>query len=420
MKKILYFAIPFLLIVIIVVTLLILKKSEENEIFVKPSKGTFKVIVTTSGELQAKNSIDIQGPTNARNLGIWQMKITQLIPEGTIVKKGDFVAELDKSEIMSKIKEIELTIQKFQSQILQSKLDSTLTLSSARDELENLKFSLEEKRLLKEQSIYEPPAIQRQVEIDYEKTKRAYEQAIANYSTKVKKAVANLQIIGTDLSKEEQKMMMLLDALKEFTITAPAEGMVIYAREWNGRSKVVGSTVSAWEPVVAKLPDLTSMESITYINEVDIQKIKLGQPVNIKLDAIPSKMFTGEVIKVANIGEQRSGSESKVFEVKIKINEVDSTLLPAMTTSNEILVATKENAIFIPLECLHSENEKYYIYKRNNGDIIKQEVLIGLMNENEVTIEQGLNENEEVMISLPQKDKKYNTIELTTKQEKAN
>jgi len=419
MKKVLYFAIP-VVIIIVVLLFIFLKKPDESQIFVKPIKGTFKVIVTTSGELQAKNSIDIQGPSNARNLGIWQMKITQLIPEGTIVKTGDFVAELDKSEIMNKIKEIELSIQKYQSQILQSQLDSTLNLSSARDEMENLKFSLEEKKLLKEQSIYEPPAIQRQVEIDYERTKRAYDQAIANYSTKVKKAVATLQIVGTDLSKEEQRMMQLLSALKEFTITAPADGMVIYAREWNGRSKVVGSTISAWEPVVAKLPDLTSMESITYVNEVDIQKIKLGQSVQISLDAIPGKKFSGEVIKVANIGEQRSGSESKVFEVKIKINEVDSTLLPAMTTSNEILVATQEDALFIPLECLHFENGKYYIYKRSNGEVVKQQVLIGLMNENEVIIEQGLTKDEEVMISFPHKDKNYKTIELTSVQDKTN
>ena len=60
----------------------------------------------------------------------------------------------------------------------------------------------------------------------------------------------------------------------EFKILAPSDGMVIYEREWSGEKKTVGSVVRSWDPVVAKLPDLSVMESGVYINEVDIQKIK--------------------------------------------------------------------------------------------------------------------------------------------------
>jgi HlyD family secretion protein len=86
-----------------------------EDIIQKPQEGKFEVIVSTTGELQARNSVDISGPTGARKAGIYQLKITQLVPEGTIVAPGDFVAELDKSEIVAKIKEVEMNLQKFQS-----------------------------------------------------------------------------------------------------------------------------------------------------------------------------------------------------------------------------------------------------------------------------------------------------------------
>ena len=271
MKKKKYFILAgFLIVVLIAAWQLFFKQASENDILIKPSYGKFIQTVSSTGELQAKNSIEIMGPSNARTFNFWQMKITRRVDEGTQVKTGDFVAELDKTEIMGKIKDVELNIEKFESQYLQTQLDSTLSLSAARDEIENMKYSLEEKILLKEQSKYEPPATIRQVEIDYDKVERALSQAKKNYETKVKQAKAKISEVGTDLSKERQKYSSLVEILQEFTILAPSDGMVIYAREWNGSRRVVGSTVSTWDPVIATLPDLSSMQSTTYINEVDI------------------------------------------------------------------------------------------------------------------------------------------------------
>jgi multidrug efflux pump subunit AcrA (membrane-fusion protein) len=385
----------------IAVWLIFFNSKSIDYITIRPQKGTFKLTVTTTGELQAKSSIEIMGPTGARQLGIGQMKISKLIPEGTRVKKGDFVAELDKSEVMQKVKEIELSIQKYESQYLQARLDSSLNLSAARDELENLLYSLEEKKLEKEQSVYESPSVIRKVEIDYDKTQRSYEQSKKNYETKVKQSMAKLTIAGADLSKEKQQFERLMQTFNEFTIYAPADGMVTYAREWGGRRKVVGSTISFWDPVVATLPDLSKMESITFVNEVDIQKIKKGQSVKLKLDAMPDKLIWGQVSSVANIGEQRSNSDSKVFEVRIDIGGLDSTLLPTMTTSNEFLISSVKNALYIPLEAIHAENGKNYVYVLDDGDIIKKEVRLGLLNESQAIIEKGVGLKDDILMTIP-------------------
>ena len=381
----------------------------EGVLTVTAKRGKFISSVKSTGELRAKNSIDILGATNARTVGIWNMKISDLIPEGTVVDSGDFVAALDKSEIVSKIKEIELNIQKIEAQFTEAQLDSTLSLSAARDELENLKFSMEEKKLLKEQSKYEAPSVIRQAEIDYERVERSLKQAKKNYGTKVKQSIAKLSQIKTDLQKERQNLSRHQEVLNDFTIFAPAAGMVIYAREWGGRKKVVGSQIDAWRPSVATLPDLSEMESVTYINEVDIQKIKKDQSVTISLDADPDKKLAGKIVNVANIGEESNKSNAKVFEVVISIIEQDSTLLPAMTTSNEILIEELENVISLPLETIHStevknadDEKKYYVFIKSGKNIIKKEIITGTMSENEVVITKGVNEGDEVLLSLPE------------------
>ncbi|MEK6566089.1 MAG: efflux RND transporter periplasmic adaptor subunit [Bacteroidota bacterium] len=373
----------------------------DSSVIVPAKRGRFVVSVITTGELQAKKSIEIKGPEMARAANIWQMKISNLVAEGTVVKVGSFVAELDRSEIAQKLKDSELSVLKFQSQFDQAILDSVLELSKARDEIVNLRYTREEKKIAKDQALYEAPAMKRQAEIDYERAQRTLEQAQKNYKTKQKQSVAKIKAVDADLMKEKSRMDIMARTLGEFTIKAPADGMVIYAREWNGRKKVVGSTINSWDPTVATLPDLSVMESITYVNEVDIQKLAVGQRVELKLDADPNKKLTGKVTQVANIGEQRPNTDSKVFEVKILVNESDTTLRPAMTTSNIIIVSTLENVLSVPLEAVHPEGSRSFVYCGSNGHITRREVLLGMMNENDVIVEKGLPENTLVYLSQP-------------------
>lgn len=379
-------------------------RSQQNEtadLLVQPTVGPFQVTVTTTGELQAKNSVKIYGPANARQARIYQMKLLRLVPEGTEVSKGEFVAELDRSELTSQIRDAELELQKAMSQFEQTQLDTSLTLSKERDNQVNLSYAMEEAELRKEQAVYEAPSVKRQAEIDYEKAERAYEQAVENYKTQKEQARAKMREVEAELAKNRQKFDMLNDVAHEFTIMAPENGMVIYKREWNGQKLTTGGTVNAWDPVVAELPDLSVMESITYVNEVDIQKISSGLPVAINLDADPDKKLTGVVTRVANIGEQRPNSDAKVFEVAIVVNESDTTLRPAMTTGNTIVIAEIPEALYVPLETIHATDSLTFVYARRGGGTVRQEVALGLLNENEAIIESGLDMKDWVYLSLP-------------------
>jgi hypothetical protein len=149
------------------------------------------------------------------------------------------------------------------------------------------------------------------------------------------------------------------------------------------------------------------MKSKTYVNEIDISKVAAGQPVEIGVDAFPEKSFTGVVTEVANIGQQLPNSNAKVFEVVIEVNEYDSILRPAMTTKNEIITAVIDSVLYIPLECLHTNDSISFVY----ADGSKKQVIPGKSNDNEIIIRAGLEEGDEVLL-LPPDDPDSYDIEI--------
>ena len=363
--------------------------------------GDFKVIVMSTGELRARKFVQVTGPAAAQSVNVYQTKIASIVPEGSLVKSGDVIAELDKQPAATRLADVTLNLQKAQADFTTAQLDSTLNLAQAREDVRTAEYVLEEKKILKEQAKYEAPTIKRQAEIDYEKAQRAWEQSKRNLSTKTKQAVAKMSSVGADLGRQQNQLKNIQEVMASFTVRAPAPGMVIYVREWNGKKKGVGSPWTAWEPTVATLPDLTQMESQTYINEVDVRKISVGQKVKITLDADPTKKLDGTVRQIANVGEQKPNQDSKVFEVKIDIAGADTTLRPGMTTANEILTASVPNVLSVPLEAVINDAGYQYVYKRDGSHLVKQMIETGTMNDNEIIVRKGLAKDDLVLLAPP-------------------
>ena len=373
-----------------------------NDIVTAVKQGPFKVEIETTGELEAKNSVKILGPTRLREFEIWQVVIQNIVDEGTVVKKGDWVATLDKSTFQTKFGAKQIELEKENAKYIQTQLDTTLVLREARDQLINLKYAVEEKRIVLEQSKYEPPATIKQAQIDVEKANREFEQASENYKIKQRQNVEKMREQSAAFRKVQDEFTNMTAVMEAFTISAPEPGMVIYTKGWDGKPIKAGSQIQMWDPTVATLPDLTKMMSKTYVNEVDVRKVLPGQRVEVGLDAYPDKKLTGVVARVANVGEQRPNSDAKVFEVAVEIDGTDPTLRPSMTTSNKIIAKQIDQALFIPLESLHSHADSVtFVYKRRGLKAEKQEVVIGEANNNDVIIVTGLGDKDEVYLSVP-------------------
>ncbi len=364
-------------------------------------RGDFTVTVTTSGELRAPKFARVTLPEKAALAQVYNLKISSLVPEGTLVKEGDKVAEIDRAAFATKITEVELNLQKAAAQYEQAMLDSTLNLGKAREDMKTMELTLEEKRIANEQAVYEAPSVKRQAELDYEKAQRALDQARVDYKTKVEQAQAKMREVGADRDRHQNLLNIIREVMQGLTIYAPSPGMVIYVREWNGQKKTVGSSVSPWDPTVATLPDLSVMESLTYVNEIDIRKLRVGQPVTVTLDADPSKKMKGTVTHVANVGEQRPNSDAKVFEVVVNIEKPDTTLRPGMTTGNEVETESLKDVLHMPLDALFVEDGVPFVFRRKDGAIVKQEVVTGAMNDDEVVILEGLGEDDVVLLTPP-------------------
>ncbi len=374
---------------------------------VSVNKGPFEVLVTITGELQAKNKEDITAPPElrrSRSFRFSEIKIQDLIAEGSVVDSGDYVATLDRSALSNRLKEIEDELEKSQQQYLKTELDTTLQLRSLRDELINLEFELEERQIVLDQSKFEPPATQRQAKISLERAERNLKQAKHNYQLKKEQAEASMREVAINLGRQERERQDMLDVLSKFVVKAPKSGMVIYHREWSGQKRTVGSSVSPWDLTVATLPDLSVMISKTYVNEIDVSKLKEEQEVRIGVDAFPDKDYTGVVTEVANIGEQLPNTDAKVFEVTIRVNEYDPILRPSMTTSNQIITRSFDDVLYVPLEAIHPEDSISYVYTTRNR---KQVVMTGHQNENFIIVEKGLNENDEIYLSVPENPDRF-------------
>jgi len=390
--------IALLVVVILIVALSINKTGSDTQTIMVPVKsGVFEIDVTTTGELEAKESEDITGPANLRTVRIWQVTIEDIIADGTIVDSGDYVATLDRTELENQIKDQELELENLETQFVKTQLDTTMELRAARDELVNLRYNLEERQIIVDQSIYEPPATQRQATIDLDKAERAYDQAVKNYQLKLQKAEANMQEVTTNMKKVTSKLEIQKEILKGFIVKAPKAGMVNYRRDWDGKKMGVGAQIGSWDPVVATLPNLKQMVSRTYVNEIDISKVKPGQFVEIEVDAFPDKHYTGAVREVANIGQQLKNSNAKVFEVIIDVNEFDSILRPAMTTKNRIISQVIDSVLFIPLECIQSNDSMTYGHTQSG----RRQIITGESNENEIIVHEGLQNEEEVYLVAP-------------------
>lgn len=364
-------------------------------------QGDFVVSVYMSGELEAKHSEQILGPLGLRRVGLWNVQISELIPEGSIVKEGDWVATLDRTEISNRLKDIETELEKLLTTHTQIRLDTTMELRNARNELVNLEYALEEARIALDQSSFEPPAAIRQAEITLDKAQRSFSQATHNYELKLEQTEAKMQEVTATLNQAKRRHNDMLEVLEEFTILAPRDGMVIYRRNWDGSKVTVGSQISTWDNTVATLPDFTTMMSRTYVNEVDISKVSVNQKCEIIVDAFPEKTFTGNVTEVANIGEQRPNQDARVFEVKIQINESDTILRPAMTTKNTIITHVEKDVLFVPIEAIHLEDSVNYVFKDYQNRIVKQQVSTGIRNENHIIVSDGLQAGEMIYLSIP-------------------
>ncbi len=237
--------------------------------------------------------------------------------------------------------------------------------------------------------------------MDLDKAQRKLGQEQKTYGLKKQQEENKVQrkyINYRQVSERSGELQKLFESLE---IRAPKAGIITYFKYPWGEIIKTGSKVGPYNSIIASIPEMSNLISRTYINEIDISKVKIGQNVKIGIDAFPEKQLTGQVIAVANIGQAMPNSDAKVFEVKIKIFGQDKDLKPAMTTSNAIDAGLFKDTLMVATDAVFENDSLKFVYLGKNNPV-KQIVWVGDENENYVLVKKGLKENDVVWLSEPE------------------
>jgi len=202
------------------------------------------------------------------------------------------------------------------------------------------------------------------------------------------------KILAKDLSEE---------ALDDFTLHAPLNGRVLEVLVSVGEIVSSGTSTVTGGTALMRIADLSNMWVKTKINEVNIGKIAEGQSAQIRLDAIPETVYEGRVAKIAPKGEKTDNVVT--YEITIALANSDHRLMPSMTANVDIITEVAQDVFYLPLSAITEEGGKATVrLKKTSGEIETRALGLGLKNETEAVITEGLQEGDEVL--LPQRASK--------------
>jgi multidrug efflux pump subunit AcrA (membrane-fusion protein) len=403
-KKLLIWGIPSILILVTALFLLLDGGVVAGGKSYVVKRGKLDAIIESVGEVKGEKATEINLPLliRDRELRIYQIKIVDMVEEGKIVKKGDYIAQLDQTEISNRMRDRRQEKEKRDADLKNARIDSTVRLTQMREEITNAVLDLEYNKIDLEQSQYESEAYQRKTQMAYQKAEIQVEKKRRDYlleqnrwKMRVQRDVRRLEGLDDMIARYQQ-------AIAATRITTPQDGIVMFGTNWNGSKYSKDDEISIWRPLIATLPDMSSVISETYIKEIDISKVSKGDSVNITIDALQNKSYIGEVIFIASIGEDHPGFDMKVFKVVVRFQDRDDDLKPGMTCTNHIVFEHYLDRPLIPVEAVYSDSLQSIVYLKHGGNVTKQPVTLGAENKGMTVVLDGLQEGDRILMNPPE------------------
>jgi HlyD family secretion protein len=218
---------------------------------------------------------------------------------------------------------------------------------------------------------------------------------------KVRQALAERQLLlalggNRDLYDQYLQHPLTADRLIEFVVLSPSAGTILEKKVHPGEIITSGTATFGGGTVLMTLANLGTMVVKAKINEVNISRVTVGQPVEVRLDALPGRVFHGTVTAISPRGEKVNSIVT--YQVTVEIDNKDHALRPQMTANVDILTNVLQNVIAVPLEALRSENGDDIVYVMANGGRMPRKVRVGLRTESHAIVVHGLEEGETLVI----------------------
>ncbi|MDR1957666.1 MAG: efflux RND transporter periplasmic adaptor subunit [Planctomycetaceae bacterium] len=410
---------------------------DSSVLYAPVKRGYFLHEVTERGSIDSASNVEARCQVESPNgtMIIW------VIPEGTHVKKGDLLCELDSSNLKEKMTQQQITVANSLSKMTQSEANLKVA-ELAYEEYDKGLFPQE--RITIENKISKANEEFRQAENNVRFTKQLLDheyvtdiQLSADEETRnqklndkriaeleldvLKKYTAQKQLIKLKadvdtaaIQFESDKKSHGLDndrleyyqkQLDACYVIAPEDGQVVYATHpWRRDEVIKEGTLVRDRQTIIKLPDPNQMQVKGYVNESSVSLVKVGQRAKIELEAMSGRTFTGEVKQVNDYPEPDSffGSAVKEYLTLVSINDVSpsekSLIRSGLTAKVKIIVHEQNDVLMVPVQCLFEYAGKIYAITYTNGVWDKKEVQVGITNNEVAVITSGLNEGEQVVM----------------------
>ena len=324
-------------------------------------------VVSASGEIKPRNYINIGAE--------YQGQLTDiLVKEGDHVHKGQLLARIDEAQSMADVNAQKAALSSAEADSAASEatlkagedniaaLDATVVRTKA--DMERYRRDFERgKQLFKDGLIPRSDFEQRQAAFETQQASVGEaESRVVQARTQMAQYRAQLASTQKKIAQTQAGLQRVDDILKKHNAVAPIDGLVTYLPVRVGETVVPGVQNSAASTIMT-IADMSIVTSEVKVDETDIVNVKVGQPAEITVDAIPNRTFTGHVIEIGNTAILRStglaaststtsSQEAKDFKVVVAMDNPPDEIRPGLSSTSKITTATKKNVIGIPIQAL--------------------------------------------------------------------
>jgi HlyD family secretion protein len=369
-------------------------------------KGEFLVLVRSRGELSARRSEQLTAP-----LDVADLQIVWAAQGGGDVKKDQVVIRFDPSRTEQDLKEKNAALQQAQSTLDQAVAQARITEDQDKLDLATAQYNVEKARLEASKQAVMSAIQGEESQIDLglaEEKLKVQQTAMVTHGKGSEQKIAALER-GRDTAKrfveftEHQLSLMQLKS--------PLDGVMNYlpnySQGWmNAQPFKVGDHVVPGG-ILAEIPDLSTLEMESKVDEADRGRIAVGDTVLVHVDAFPEKVISAKLTSITPLTEESFNEwpPTRSFRAFAKLDQPDPRMRPGMNAAADVVETRIPNAISIPAKSLFTITGKPAVYVKANGQYTPKMVRIKAKNPDEVAIE-GLDAGTMVALAEPPAEKK--------------
>jgi multidrug efflux pump subunit AcrA (membrane-fusion protein) len=371
------------------------------------SLGTLDRTIMVAGETHARNFAAIKVPVQRGRGGGSSLTLIHMAEGGAEVKKGDVVAEIDPERLRQQIDDYEDTISQSEANLRTQKAQQAVDWENLQQTVRSAKASLD-------RATHDFRAAEVKTDIERELLKLSLDEAQATYKQQLEALPLKDISLSADTRTQEisysqqlKQRARLQTDLKNYTFLAPMDGMVV-VQSFNRQGSrdmtqyQVGDDVRPGS-VFLRVVDTSSMQVEGQANQAETSELRAGQPATVTLDAFPGVKFPGRVYSLGAMAAQgwRDNYYVRTVPVTVQIEGRDPRVIPDLSAVAQVRVARKENVLMAPLQTIHVEGDKNFVYVRGPEGFEKREVQIGLESATHAEIVSGLKAGDRVALSIP-------------------